>query len=931
MGDTRVKDKAPDSTDRNQEGASQALRDDAYGTYDWGGQDKTRDTGATTAKRTYDDPYAHTAMAGAAIRELDSLKDKNQTDKVRVPDSDGQVREITVNQRRAELLQAADSEFQKGVSAADRIKQDAVRDTDFRTRTEMSNFPKESDRTPEQVKRFNELADFEKELDKMKHAPSVSRTLYATFLADNGDLVKAKQMLDQASGLDSEAKNNAVFKQISDQVNGALSGAQDRATDGQNPFLTLKAADDKRKAGDVAGAEALYKQAVDQADKLDPTAIGQGLKAIADERKTPNLAPERAKQLNDDEQALTSLAHAQSVARMNYADFLNEQKRYDEAVPLLTTAQGDPLMASNPEFMQMLEKARNKGKDPEPFVNPYDCLQKFQEAYKAGNLDEARNQVEAAVKAADKVDRKAMEQGIKTIEAQLKTETDSEVRKTLEANKQRLEALDHAAGFARYSLGVLELASKNYDTAHKLFEEVQQKDPELAGKPELRLSEMLDSAKEPSTWQKVWGFAKGILKELACDAVAILAGAGAAIATGWSGPGAIAVGAVAGAAAYTAMKGVMGIGERMYDGQDFVSAAKGTWKDDIHWYTPIWGALDGASGGAAAAARTALVSVGGKIVTQEAAADAIAATTKGVATGAASEAIAARLATIEGMEGMKMAQTAETVAKQGLKEMGKDLSLWTRVQSSVPFINAGNAEYRSAIAAYRGLKYTNMGARAMVDGGTALTMSAVNRAGHEAFKEDFSGFKYNSFGDFAKAYGTGVTKDTLTGMSLGAYSVGFGKGVLMSSITNAGKEAAFGNHSTFGDYTRAWAMGVGADSMVGMVGGSVFGGKPAKWIGSGINRPGFATGLDSSWVAASPRAFEVYQQYGQVEQAQARLKDLQAPPANNDEVQRRLFQYGAPSEYPRTPIGDSNTDSNTNSNSNSGSDSNNYYDWGQSQ
>src|SRR5262249_815612 len=135
-----------------------------------------------------------------------------------------------------------------------------------------------------------------------------------------------------------------------------------------------------------------------------------------------------------------------------------------------------------------------------------------------------------------------------------RTQDDNAQIKELEERRAIYDALDHAQSTCKLALGRFELPGKNYNSAHSLFEQVKTEDPEIANKPETKMDELLEAAKEPSTWGKVWRWTKDILKELVCDAAAILAGVGAAVLTGWSGPAAVGVGAVAGAATYTAMK-----------------------------------------------------------------------------------------------------------------------------------------------------------------------------------------------------------------------------------------------------------------------------------------------------------------------------------------------------------------------------------------
>src|SRR5262249_29856296 len=288
-----------------------------------------------------------------------------------------------------------------------------------------------------------------------------------------------------------------------------------------------------------------------------------------------------------------------------------------------------------------------------------------------------------------------------------------------------------ASAFCRVALARFEIANKNFNQAQQLLADIERFDPELTRKPELEFDKIKQAAQEPSTWEKAWGFTKDVLKELSCDAVAVLAGIGAGLGVGaltsLSGPGAVlaggAAGAAVGAGAYTFMKCVV-------------------FGEEFHWSMPLWGALDGASGGASAAVRTGLVKIGGRIVTKEFAKDTI---LKASSKSTEAEILKAsnRVAALKGLEGLKMAQTAETLAKDGMKAMAKDMSLsrGARFASHIPlldkakflspYVSTGSKEYRAALNAYRGLAWANRGVSTGINIGTAATGSLIYRGGHE--------------------------------------------------------------------------------------------------------------------------------------------------------------------------------------------------------
>src|SRR5262249_5427062 len=121
------------------EDASSRLRDDAIGTMSRAGSDRIPEKGSGSADKKVDNPYDHVGQAGVAIRELDSLKGKKDDEKITLTDSQGQMREVTVKERRTELQQFVDKELKQGISAADRIDRNRVESSLFEVRTKQSN------------------------------------------------------------------------------------------------------------------------------------------------------------------------------------------------------------------------------------------------------------------------------------------------------------------------------------------------------------------------------------------------------------------------------------------------------------------------------------------------------------------------------------------------------------------------------------------------------------------------------------------------------------------------------------------------------------------------------------------------------------------------------------------------------------------------
>lgn len=793
-----------------------------------------------TVASAFDDPYSHVTMAGIAVHELQDLALKKDSDRITVTDAVGKNKDTTVGERRQELLTVVAKEFTTGIAAADRIDQKKIEEKLWQCRAN----EKTAANNPLETEKLHLL---EATLERQKHAPSALRLGYAMFLADRQDLTKAKQYLDEAKRIDPEAGKDSVFKQFDQSVERSLRNHQKRIVGAEDfaPLELLNKAQEARKTNKNA-AEENYKAAIGMADQSDKKLLASELTAIDVDRQANKDNPQALQQLDQRYQAFATLVHAPGITRLKYADFLMENQRFKEAKEtLLEVTRVDPaLVKDSNEFKEMLELARNNGRKPEPFDNPYQHMMEFQHFLKKGDINSARSALQSAVAAADKVDRSIVQNNRHEIEEQLKVEKDPEQRKALATSRDVCDALDHAAAFTRITLARFEIAAKNYNVAHDVLEQAKNLDGDLTSRPEVEYNKLLGEAQKPSIWRRAWDFTKKMFKELICDAAAVGAGAGTVALTGWTGFGALAAGGAAGGLVYTAMKKLLG--------------------EDIHWYTPIWGVVDGVSGAASVLARNLLARQAGRLVTKEMA-ELTVAKTGGDA------------AALSGLEGMQMAQTAQKLAGEGLKSMGKDLGFLTRLSSSIPFISAGNAEYRTALGAYRTLAYTNLATRAFVDFGTAATMSSIYRAGKDGQK--YANGEYKSIGDFAKNYGLNVLQDSATGMTMGAFQSGLGNGFKVSATTRLVSEALSGRYDGPLSFGSGWIGGVMSDAAFGNAGWLLGAGaeKVTRWVPSqiGTQLPG---AVEKIWVPTSPSLMDAYQQWKYMhEVVEPTLKDLQKP------------------------------------------------------
>lgn len=872
MGDKSLIERAKEKENNSRDDSSINLQDDAYRQIRTAGSDKTQ-THADNTKKSFDNPYEHIAAAGAVLQELASLKDLPAKDRVQVPDGKGGTRELLVEERRVELVKAAQDQFNLAIRAADEIKPNNVAKSIANLQDQIT---KATD--PAEKQKLQQMLDV---VDSMKHAPSVTRFAMAAFLVDGGDFVQAKKYLDAARGKDPEARADKVFDDLYKKVDTELSSRKDAS------FIFLQIAQEKRQAGDKVGAEEDYKKAISLSHNMKPAEIEDRLKQIEQEKATATNNLPKMQELEDQKKALTALAHAESIVSVELADLLVEQKRYKEAKDILikvgmTDAE---LVYGDKHYSELLEKARNDGKVPEPFDDPIVHLCKIKELAEKEDMDGVRRELEAAKRAADTIKKEQMHENVKVIDAQLAEEKDPEKRKQLQGLRDAYDQLEHSAAFTRIALARLELANRNYSAAQKYLEEAEGLDKPFSEKPELAFDKLKEASIEPSTWQKVWGFTKSLLKELACDGVAVLAGAGTVLLTGWSGPAALVAGGAAGGAAYTFMKGAIGVGEGLADGKSFGDAlAHGA--SQIHWYTPIWGVVDGVTGGSAALARTALVRVGGQIVTKEVA------ESMALKTGADLTKLAAREGT------MAYGKAVQELGKEGLKQLAKEQSLsrFTRALSHIP--GMGNAQYREGVNALRGVMARNIAADGIVNGGTVFTGSLVYRGAHDGY--DYYNGKYNSLGDFATNYGKHVLGDTTKGVGIGAYSTSFGYGSLTSFTMNGSREFLCGNNQSVGEWAARSLYGTAQDMVLSTPNMFLFN-KTAR-LGSALDRfpgPRFMTSLEGGYIAASPQFNGVWENYIQAGSLEEELKKMQKPPADSDELQRNFYAMPGVVEYPQ--------------------------------
>lgn len=733
---------------------------------------------------SFNNPYSHVSLAGEAMREISALSVQQDNEVLIVINDKGEKEETTVKDRIKFLTLAAKNEFEAAISAADSINQTEVEATLFDVRAKIGTAKSDEEKSV--------LLESETALESLKHAPSATRFALAMFIAGNGQLEEAVELLKEAEKKDPDAAIDSNFLQFKKDLEDAIGQGRKEIINREEfmlPLITMSLGDAERQSGNMEKAEEHYADAIKQADELNQMDVQEQLETIqhemaelgADLRLTddPDAFNEALKELEDKEMAWATVAHASALTRINYADFLISQGRGAEAHQLLLRVQEiDPeLVRGKKEFDEML--ALSDKVQTAADLNPFQHLENFTKALEEIDIDKARAELHAAVNAADNLDRDLARKNKEVVAEQLKVEQDPQIREGLTKAYEIYDAFEHAASFTRIVLGRFELAAKNYNQARELFAEAKELDPNFVERPEIEYATLLEAANEPSTFTKILEFTTDLAEELLADAAAAAAGAAAVFLTGWSGPGAVVAGATAGAGTYTTVKWLMG--------------------DDIYWYTPLWGAIDGATGSIAALARRALIVEGGKLISKEVAEAAV------IKTGG-------EIASLSSLEGLKLAEAAQKVAATGLKSMGKDIGLWSRISSSIPFIGTGSAEYRAALAAYRSVAYTNFAIQSGVNAGTAMAASTVYRGTHEAV--NYYNGVHESFGAFARAYGEAVFKDTLTGVVMGGYANAWKDGLALSTIVN-GISAGLSEPTSVVDFMNTFAQKTSTDLAFG--------------------------------------------------------------------------------------------------------------------
>lgn len=571
--------------------------------------------------------------------------------------------------------------------------------------------------------------------------PLVSAAQAASFCLDVGQSDKADKFITEAKRAHPSASNDEYFARIENQI--GINSRLKVLTNGANPLDTLQEAYRERMAGASKTAASLYEKAMLQAANLDQKTIRQRLKDLQkEEANTAPFSPQRS-HIKDERDRLEELVHAKAIAQSDSAAFEISQGKFDDALKLLDLNFDRKFIAQHPlMYLQLVASAKSGGKIGSLFESE-EHLQAFQRSLDPEHFDlsRARSELDAAFRCnahLPLISRELIDvlefqqsQGYRLARDRQREKDperrDSLVQKSKEVDEtiRSLKLLRDLPPRAELTEAVFLIASKDFSKAEKVLNSmtatsVGQSGWEFVWEHREAIYNLREIAANPVKLQGEEATWKRLCKEALCDVAAIGAGAGTVALTSWTGPGALVAGGAAGAAGYTGMKYLL--------------------NGEVSWTDPLWGTLDGISGGTSLMARRlALKSL-----------------SEGAATVAAERAAAAAgvdMAALEGTSSTRLVFETERLARQSLKEMGGE-PLWTasRAVGRLGLLNARNlwlsdmAGVAAGSSLYRGAQVTQRLASGGFD-----NVNGQYTTGQEKLNAAFGTFNRN------------VALDTLTG------------------------------------------------------------------------------------------------------------------------------------------------------------------------
>lgn len=405
--------------------------------------------------------------------------------------------------------------------------------------------------------------------------------------ATRQEVMRAYETINRAARGNAQLEVTPQFQAVKEQSTAMYSDIQlQRSRDAVN---ALKAADDLRVAGKVTEAQAQYEEALKKVKEVDMATIttqwqsqmkefgiaAEKLQALGNPPSNPQEAARLTAELqqrNDIGLQLQQIIQVGKEVKVQYATFLNEQGKPNDALPLLTdVAASTPpeLLTGDKTFEEQMEKSQRMGSITSGDAEKHRAL--YEQAMASKDWSTAEREL-AALKAAS---TKATEQSIQGAKDKIatmskrQTEIDKELaelnqnssmseeakalrleqltnekngydllRKNLEENLGPAEkaAKEHQHQL-RYMEGVIAYSKDDKETAHKIFKELESEAPEIASNKDYQLETLLEDTRKKGWWERNWDTIVGVAK-IAAIGVAIAAagavtgGVGAVLLTG---------------------------------------------------------------------------------------------------------------------------------------------------------------------------------------------------------------------------------------------------------------------------------------------------------------------------------------------------------------------------------------------------------------
>ena len=315
-----------------------------------------------------------------------------QTPLFQVQDASGNMVEMTVSQRITQLKQEINTDSNNAIIASDELaKQNPHLNQQLQETTNTlqqaaqqlglnyqdPNFSQElqtqmqsASGNPQELtylQQVQDLANQQELLQSQRFAPATARMSYAMLMsqgvtdnpvtsmsayAQNGapqpssrELNDAFMLMRQASRSDSEVANDPMFNQINTNITGQYAETQS----GRSAQIAtdLQQANAAASSGDKAGAEKFYQEAWKTGEGIDQRFILAQLQ-IPDNANNPQVS-----------QALIGILTNVKEARLDYANFLNGEGKFSQALPIALSvgAQTPQFAQQDPTYNKIVQKA----------------------------------------------------------------------------------------------------------------------------------------------------------------------------------------------------------------------------------------------------------------------------------------------------------------------------------------------------------------------------------------------------------------------------------------------------------------------------------------------------------------------------------------------------------------------------------------------